>query len=57
MIKDTFEWNYQLLINKTEKVAIKKLENSKAFIHYSQTIDGGYRNLEDYNPKKQKRRV
>ena len=55
MIKDTFEWNYQLLINKTEKVAIKKLENSKAFIDYSQTIDGGYRNLEDYNPKKKRR--
>ena len=38
-----------LLINGREKVGIKHEKNSKAFIDYSQTIDGVYENLEDYN--------
>ena len=33
-IKDPFESKYQLLINGGEKVGIKKLKNSKAFIGY-----------------------
>ena len=35
-----------LLIHGREKVDIKKLKNSKAFIDYSQTIDDVYENLE-----------
>ena len=30
---------YQLLINGTEKVGIKKLKNPKVFIDYSEAID------------------
>ena len=37
-VKDPFGSKYQLLINGREKVGIKKLKNSKAFIDYSQTI-------------------
>ena len=44
-----------MLINGREKVEIEKLKNSKAFIDYSQTIDGVYENLEDYNPTKKRR--
>ena len=37
-IKDPFESKYQLLINAGEKVGVKTLNNLKAFIDYSQTI-------------------
>ena len=40
---------YQLLISRRKKVGIKKLKNQKEFIDCLQTIDGVYRNLEDYN--------
>ena len=51
-VKDSFQSKYQILINEREKVGIKRLKNPKAFIDYSQTIDGAYENLEDYNPTK-----
>ena len=51
-VKDLFKSKYQLLINWTEKVGIKKLKSSKEFFDYSQTIGGAYENLEDYNPTK-----
>ena len=54
-VKDPFESKYQLLINGREKVGIKNLKNPKAFIVYSQIIDGVNENLEDYNPKKKSR--
>ena len=54
-VKNPFESKYQLLINGREKVGIKTIKNSKAFIDYSQTIDDGYENLEDYNPTKKRR--
>ena len=41
-----------MLINRREKVGIKKLKNPKAFIDYSQAIDDVYEDLEDYNPTK-----
>ena len=44
-----------MLINRREKVVIKKLKNPKPFIDYSQTIDDVYGNLEDYNPTKKRR--
>ena len=54
-VKNPFESKYQLLINGREKVGIKTIKNSKAFIDYSQTIDDAYENLEDYNPTKKRR--
>ena len=48
-VKDPFESKYQSLINRREKVEIKKLKNVEAFIEYSQAIDDVYENLEDYN--------
>ena len=48
-VKDPFESKYQSLINRREKVEIKKLKNLEAFIEYSQAIDDVYENLEDYN--------
>ena len=37
-----------------ERVGIKKLRNTKAFINYSQTIDDIAESLQDYNPLKKK---
>ena len=54
-VKDPFESKYQLLINRREKVGIKKLKNPKAYIDYLQTIDNVYENLEDYNPTKKRK--
>ena len=42
-------------INEKEKVGIKKLKYSKAFIDYLQTVDDAHQNLENYNLRKKKR--
>ena len=44
-----------MFINGREKVGIENLKDSKAFIDYSQTIDGAYENLEHYNPTNKRR--
>ena len=49
-----FESKYQLLINRREKIVIKKFKNPKVFIDDSQLIDDVDENLEDYNPAKKK---
>ena len=54
-VKDLFESKYQLFVDRREKVGIKKLKNSKAFIDYSETINNVYENLEDYNPIKKRK--
>ena len=43
--------------NQRIKVSVEteNLKNPKSFVHYSQTIDDVYENLEDYNPTKKRR--
>ena len=53
--KNPFKSKYQLPVNRTEQVRIKKLKNAKAFTGYSQTIDDAHISLEDYNPTKKRR--
>ena len=53
--KNLFKSKYQLLINTREKIGTEKLKNPKALIYYSQTTDGVYENLENYNPVKKRR--
>ena len=48
MSKDPFESKYQLLITGRKPVEIENLENPKAFIDYSQTVDDVCDNLGDY---------
>ena len=50
-VKDPYEAKYQLLINKRESTGLKYLNDSKAFIEYSNDMDGIYQNFEEYNPK------
>ena len=51
--KDPYEAEYKFLINKRESVGLKYLNDSKAFIEYSNNIDDIYKkNIEKYNPNK-----
>ena len=53
--KDSYEAKYQLLINKRKSTSLKYLNNSKAFIEYSNDMDDIYKNIEECNlNKKQK---
>ena len=53
-VKDPFILNYQLLINRGQKVGIKQMQNIKTFIDYSQTIDYAHEN-QDYTPAKKRK--
>ena len=54
-VKGPSESKYQLLINGRGKVGIKGLKNPKLFTDNSQTTDGVYENLENYNPTKKRK--
>ena len=53
--KDPCEVKYQLLINKSESRGLKCLNDSKAFIEYSNNMDDIYKNIEDYTPNKKRK--
>ena len=53
--KDPYEVKYQLLINKRESTGLKYLNDSKAFIEYSNDIGHIYKNIEVYNPNKKRK--
>ena len=53
--KDPYEAKYQLLINKRENAGLKYLNDSKAFIEYSNDIDDIYKNIEEYNPNEKRK--
>ena len=50
--KDPFEAKYQFLINKRESTGLKHFNDYKAFIKYSNDMDDIYKNIGEYNPKK-----
>ena len=50
--KDPYEAKYQILINERECTGLKYFSDSKAFIEYSDDMDGIYKNIEEYNPNK-----
>ena len=49
---DVNEPKYQFLIKKCEEVGIKHLNDSKAFIEYSQRMNDFYNNIDGYNPSR-----
>ena len=55
--KDLEEPKYQLLINKREQAGIKNLNDSTAFIEYSNSMDDILENIEDYNTNNKKRKI
>ena len=50
--KDPYEPKYQYLINKCKKVGLSHYDNSKAFMEYSNDMQDVYKNIEDYNPRR-----
>ena len=44
-----------MLISKRESTGLKYLNDSKAFIKYSNDMDDIYKNIEDYNPHKKRK--
>ena len=48
--KDPYEAKYQLLINKWESTGFKHLNDSKAFVEYTNDMDDVYKIFEEYNP-------
>ena len=49
------EDRYQFLINKRESIGLKHFNDSKAFIEYSNDMHDVYKNINDYNPDKEKK--
>ena len=50
--QDLSEPKYQLLIEKCENTVINNLNDPRAFIEYSNTMDDIYNNIDDYNPRR-----
>ena len=44
-----------MLIEKRENTGLKYLNDSKAFIEYSNDMDDIYKNIEEYNPNKKQK--
>ena len=53
--KDPYKAKYQFLINKRENTGFKYFNVFKAFIEYSNDMDGIYKNIEEYNPNKERK--
>ena len=50
--KEPYEAKYQFLINKRERVGLKRFNDPKAFIEYSNDMHDVYKNINDYNSDK-----
>ena len=53
--KDFNEPNYQFLIENRENTGIKYLNDQKAFIKYSNSVDDVYEDIDDYNPTRKRK--
>ena len=52
--KDLSESKYEYLIKNRENAEIKHVNDSKAFIECSNTMDDVYTNIDDYNPNRKR---
>ena len=53
--KDLYEAKYQFSINKRESIGLKQFNSSKAFIEFSNDMDGLYKNIEENNPNNKRK--
>ena len=53
--KDPYEAKYQYLINIREKVGLKRFNDPKAFIEYSNDMCYVYKNIDEYNKDKERK--
>ena len=54
--RDLTEPQYEYLIKKREDAGIKHLNNPNAFIKCSNTLDDVYKNINDYNPIRKRKK-
>ena len=50
--KDPYGAKYQFLINKRKIISLKRFNNSKAFIEYSNDIEFIHKNIKEQKPNK-----
>ena len=53
--KDPYEAKYQNIINTRKKVGIKHFNDPKAFIEYSNDMHDVDKNIDEYNPDKERK--
>ena len=53
--KDLNEPKYEFLIRNRENAGIKHCNNPNALTEYSNTMDDAYKNIDDYNPSRQRK--
>ena len=53
--KDPYKAKYQYLIKKREKVGLNHYHDPKSFMEYSNDMQDVYKNIEDYNPRKNRK--
>ena len=53
--KDLSEPKFEYLIKNCENIGTKHLNDSKAFIGFSNTMDDVYENIDDYNPSRKRK--
>ena len=53
--KNPYEAKYQLLINKRESTGLKHFNDPKDFNEYSNDMQDGYRNINEYNADKKRK--
>ena len=54
-VKDPYEAKYQYLINIDEKVALKRFNDPRDFIEYSNDMCDVYKNIDEYNIDKERK--
>ena len=55
--KDPYEDKYKFLINKGKSFGLNHFNDTKAFIEYSNDMQDFYKNIDDYNPDKEKQDI
>ena len=55
MLKDPYEAKFQFVIYKIEGPGLKHVNDSKAFIEYSNNMDDIYEDIEKYNSNKKQK--
>ena len=55
MLKIEMKGKYQFSIDKQESTDLKHLNDTKAFIKYSNDMDDIYKNIEERNPNKKRK--
>ena len=53
--KDLSEPKYEFLIKKRKDAGIKHFSDPNAFIEFSNAMDDGYEDIDDYNPNRQRK--